>query len=157
MSDIVADREIDIIDFGCATGLVGAQLLQHGLSSLGGIDISTGVLTRAAEKQVYRHLFQGVLTRTIPLADASYDAGCCLASMGAGHVASEHCAEMIRCIRPAGIFIIIINGMHYVQGFDRAFAKIQGNGLYKIRRLETINYMARLDRTGWLLVAEICA
>jgi hypothetical protein len=113
------------------------------------------MLDQAREKGVYRNLVCGDLTRRIGLDDAIYDAGLCIGSMGAGHVGAGHVPELLRPLRQGGLFIIIMNGMYYRSGgFDTAFRDMQEEGLWLIRRLEEFNYMTRLERPGWLLVAE---
>ena len=148
-------RDIEIIDYGCGTGLVGEALFKRGFKIIDGLDISEGMLARARGKQVYRHLSQQDLTVKTALGDASYDAALCIGSMGAGHVAAEHVPELLRAIKPGGLFIIIINSAYYdSEGFDEAVHQMQQDGLWFIRKLEPFNYMKALERPGLLLIAE---
>ena len=147
-------RGLRIIDYGCGTGLVGAALSEEGFGQIDGLDISTGMLEQARDKQVYQNLIQGDLTTTIALDDDCYDAALCVGSMGAGHVGTEHVREMLRPIKPAGIFIIIINAMHFgPEGFEGTFRQLEVDGHWQISELSEFNYMAELDRPGWLVVA----
>ena len=41
---MVARTEVDVIDFGCGTGLVGEALAQAGFKKITGIDCSEGML-----------------------------------------------------------------------------------------------------------------
>lgn len=148
-------QDLEIIDFGCGTGLVGEALAGQGFLLVDGIDISAGMLARARSKNVYRQLLCADLTATIPLADASYAAGCCIGSMGAGHIGAEHAAEMLRPIRSGGLLVVILNDKYYRAGdFDGTFRRMEADGLWRIRKLETFNYMSRLERPGWLLTAQ---
>lgn len=150
-----ADRDLPVIDYGCGTGLVGQALNAEGFSHVDGIDISSGMLKQAGAKQVYRNLMLGDLTTSIELADNSYDAGLCIGSMGAGHVAAEHIEEMLRPIKPSGVFIIIVNGMYFeTGGFGRKFRQLEADGHWQIHQLREFNYMSELDRPGWLLLAR---
>jgi SAM-dependent methyltransferase len=147
-------RDIEIIDFGCGTGLVGKALREQGFVNVDGADISTGMLEQARAKQVYRHLLCADLTAHIPLDDESYAAGLCVGSMGAGHVGAQHVPEMLRPIRRGGLFVLTMNGSYYHSGnFDKAFQQMQDDGLWSIHKLEEFNYMTELVRPGWLLVA----
>ncbi len=149
-------RDIDVIDFGCGTGLVGAALRQAGFVSIDGVDISLGMLEQARAKAVYRNLFCADLTTEIALDDQVYDAGLCIGSMGAGHIGASHVPELIRPLRKDGVFVVIMNGAYYDSGgFERAFRGIEHEGLWRIQRLEKFNYMTELERPGWLLVAAI--
>jgi predicted TPR repeat methyltransferase len=147
-------HDIEIIDFGCGTGLVGRALRKHGFVNVDGADISTGMLEQARAKQVYRHLLCADLTARIPLDDASYAAGLCVGSMGAGHVGAQHVPEMLRPLKAGGLFVLTMNDSYYQTGnFDKAFRQMQDDGLWSIQKLEEFNYMTELVRPGWLLVA----
>lgn len=147
-------RDLEIIDFGCGTGLVGEALREQGFDNVDGADISTGMLERARAKQVYRNLFCADLTARIPLDDGCYAAGLCVGSLGAGHVGAQHVPEMLRPIRPGGLFVLTMNGSYYQSGdFEQTFRQMQDDGLWSIIKLDEFNYMTELVRPGWLLVA----
>ena len=150
-----ADKTKPVIDYGCGTGLVGLKLLASGFEHIDGVDISAGMLAEARTKQVYRHLLLCDLTAAIALQSEVYHAGCCIGSMGAGHIGAEHVAEMLRPLRVGGLFVIIMNGSYYHSGgFETAFERVQDDGLWQIRQLREFNYMSKLVRPGWLLVAK---
>jgi SAM-dependent methyltransferase len=147
-------RDLEIIDFGCGTGLVGEALREQGFDNVDGADISTGMLKRARAKQVYRNLFCADLTAQIPLDDSCYAAGLCVGSLGAGHVGAQHVPEMLRPVRPGGLFVLTMNGSYYQSGdFEQTFRQMQNDGLWSIIKLDEFNYMTELVRPGWLLVA----
>jgi predicted TPR repeat methyltransferase len=54
----VSDLAEPILDFGCGTGLSGTALAQAGFTTVDGVDLSSDMLLRAAEKEVYRTLHQ---------------------------------------------------------------------------------------------------
>ena len=145
----------EIIDYGCGTGLVGRELRHQGFQIVDGVDISTGMLQRAREKDVYQNLVCCDLTAETALEDEIYDVAVCVGSMGAGHVGVQHVAELLRPLRTGGLFIITINNMHFApEGFEQAFRYLETSGLWKIVLLEEFNYMTQLERPGWLLLAE---
>jgi SAM-dependent methyltransferase len=147
-------RDLEIIDFGCGTGLVGEALHEQGFVHVDGADISTGMLEQADARQVYRNLLCADLTARIPLDDEFYAAGLCVGSLGAGHVGAQHIPEMLRPIRRGGFFVLTLNGSFYQSGgFEQTFQKMQDDGLWSISKLEEFNYMTELVRPGWLLVA----
>jgi SAM-dependent methyltransferase len=147
-------HDLEIIDFGCGTGLVGAALREQGFVNVDGVDISTGMLEQARSKQVYRNLLCADLTARIPLDDDAYAAGLCVGSLGAGHVGARHVPEMLRPIRRGGQFVLTMNGSYYQSGgFEQAFRQMQDDGLWSIIKLEEFNYMTERVRPGWLLVA----
>lgn len=155
LAQCLQPRDLEIIDFGCGTGLVAEALRERGFVTVDGVDISHGMLEQARAKQVYRNLFCADLTERIALEDDSYAAGLCVGSMGAGHVGAQHVPEMLRPIRRGGPFIIIMNGAYFHSGsFEQAFRQMQDDGLWTIQKLVEINYMTELVRPGWLLLAS---
>jgi SAM-dependent methyltransferase len=154
LSDAIDAPKVTIIDYGCGTGLVGQALNQQGFTTIDGIDISQGMLDQARRKQVYRSLIRGDLTQRVALEDRTYDAATCIGSMGAGHVGAQHLPELLRPLKPAGLFVVIMNGSYFESGgFEQAFRQMESAGLWRVQRLEEFNYMTELDRPGWLLVA----
>jgi SAM-dependent methyltransferase len=140
-------------EFGYISPRVAA-LREHGFVSIDGVDISTGMLEQARAKQVYRNLLCADLTARIPLEDDCYGAGLCVGSLGAGHVGAQHVAEILRPIRRDGLFVLTMNGSYYqAENFEQTFRQMQDDGLWSIVKLEEFNYMTRLVRPGWLLVA----
>ena len=147
-------RDLEIIDFGCGTGLAGAALHEQGFVNVDGADISNGMLEQARAKQVYRNLLCADLTVRIPLAEGAYAAGLCIGSLGAGHVGAQHVVEMLRPIRRGGQFVLTMNGTFYHSGgFEQTFQQMQDDGLWSIIKLEEFNYVTEMVRPGWLLVA----
>lgn len=148
-------RDLEIVDYGCGTGLVGEALTKQGFVALDGVDISTAMLGQARAKGSYRNLLCSDLTAQIALDDAIYDVAICVGSMGAGHVGAQHVSELLRPLKSGGLFIITINSMHYApEGFEQAFRQLEKAGLWQILLLQEFNYMTQLDRPGWLLLAE---
>jgi predicted TPR repeat methyltransferase len=71
----VRDR-LDILDLGCGTGLVGAQvkpLIHSGAGKLDGIDISAAMLEKAKAKGLYDRLDQADLVPFLSTHMAGYD------------------------------------------------------------------------------------
>ena len=54
-------ENIQIVDFGCGTGLVGSKLSEIGCKNITGLDVSTAMLYEANKKKVYKHLEETVL------------------------------------------------------------------------------------------------
>lgn len=52
-------REIEVLDFGCGTGLVGAEIHRQGINVIvDGIDLSPNMLEKARKRDVYRNLWE---------------------------------------------------------------------------------------------------
>ncbi|MGB3509650.1 MAG: methyltransferase domain-containing protein [Microcoleaceae cyanobacterium] len=56
LAKYMANKQEIILDVGAGTGLVGTALTQLGFEQIIGTDISPGMLTKAAEKDVYKSL-----------------------------------------------------------------------------------------------------
>lgn len=66
------DQSLDILDAGCGTGLCG-QLLKPYARSMVGVDLSTGMLTRAKSGDGYDELIQAELTEFLNDQNGAFD------------------------------------------------------------------------------------
>ena len=57
LSDLINNKKIKILDVGCGTGLSGFSLRKFGFNTLDGLDLSEEMLKIAAEKKIYKNLF----------------------------------------------------------------------------------------------------
>ena len=154
-AEMVEDKQAEIIDFGCGTGLVGIQLQRLEFTVIDGLDIAQGMLDKAKDKNIYRNLTQADLTQLLSIEDNFYDAGLCVGSMGAGHVEAEHLTEMLRVIKPEGVLIIFMNeGFYRDNRFDQRLAKHESEGRWHITKSQQINYMQSVERPGRLIVGR---
>ncbi len=154
-AEMVEDKQAEIIDFGCGTGLVGIQLQRLEFTVIDGLDIAQGMLDKAKDKNIYRNLTQADLTQLLSIEDNFYDAGLCVGSMGAGHVEAEHLTEMLRVIKPEGVLIIFMNeGFYRDNHFDQRLAKHESEGRWHITKSRQVNYMQSVERPGRLIVGR---
>jgi predicted TPR repeat methyltransferase len=69
---LVPARNLDILDLGCGTGLLGARL--HPLArTLTGVDISTNMLEVARQRQIYDNLVCSELTEFLQMQTKKFD------------------------------------------------------------------------------------
>lgn len=116
--DGFADPDQPVLDVGCGTGIVGAELARLGVIVIDGIDLTPEMLAKAAAKAhggraVYRQLFEADLTGRTQLADRTY-AG--IVSAGAfthGILGPETISELLRAARPGARFALGINSAHF--------------------------------------------
>ncbi len=143
-----------IVDYGCGTGIVGELLAARGFECLDGMDISAGMLSVARTKKVYRHLVKADLTRPIAIDDGHYDSMICVGSFAAGHLHPAHLDEMLRTVRSQGLVVLFLNEQFYLkEDYPDHFRRLETRGIWQIHVQERHNYMASLDRPGWLVVA----
>lgn len=67
-----SSRAPEVLDAGCGTGLCG-PLIKASAARLDGVDISPGMLEKAAQRSVYDHLFEAELTGFIAALSNAYD------------------------------------------------------------------------------------
>jgi len=123
-----------VLDVGCGTGVVGAELARLGVGVIDGIDISPEMLAKAAAKMhegraTYRQLFEADLTGRLDLGSDAY-AG--IVSAGAfthGHLGPEPIIELLRVARPGARCSVGINSAHFAEvGFGDWLAQRQSAG-----------------------------
>ena len=128
----VSDLSARILDAGCGTGLVGADLHQMGYRNLEGFDYSAQMLERAKDKKVYTRLHQGDLTGRLDLVDNSYDAIISVGTFTCGHVGPEAFDELIRITKPGGHLCFTVRDQAWEKDNYRvAMDKIENIGAWK--------------------------
>lgn len=65
-------RDMDVLDLGCGTGLLG-PLLRPLARTLTGVDLSANMLQKAAERRLYDDLVQSELTQFLATRDECFD------------------------------------------------------------------------------------
>ena len=104
----VAGVDGAILDAGCGTGLVGAELAQRGATVIDGVDVSPGMLERARSTGAYRSLEPADLTRPLTAPDDAYDVVVCVGTLTHGHVGPEAIDEFVRVTRPGGSVVATV-------------------------------------------------
>lgn len=155
LTDRLDLADATIIDYGCGTGLVGAEMHARGFRSIDGADYSSGMLDRCRDKGIYRTLIQADLTGPVEIPDAEYDAMVCVGVLGAGHLYPEHFRELFRTVAPGGPIVIFGNGTAYAdEDYETRFATLETEGHWSLETTEDVNYMAGLNRPGVLLIGR---
>jgi predicted TPR repeat methyltransferase len=97
-----AGPDVTVLDAGCGTGLVGAELARRGVRVIDGVDVSPGMLEQARATGAYRSLEPVDLTRALPMDADAYDVVVCVGTLTHGHVGPAALAEFVRVTRPEG-------------------------------------------------------
>ncbi|MEU5851049.1 class I SAM-dependent DNA methyltransferase [Saccharopolyspora shandongensis] len=105
--DLAGDPE-PVLDAGCGTGLVGAELAKRSVAVIDGIDLSQGMLDQARARGVYRDLAKADLTRRLDIPDDTYGAAICVGTITDGHVGPEVLDELVRVVRPGGLVVATV-------------------------------------------------
>ena len=100
-------KALDVLDAGCGTGLCGPLLAPYA-RRLVGVDLSAGMLTQAAAKQVYDELLHGELTAYLRGQAGAFDvivSADTLVYFGALDAVIEAAAASMR---PGGLFVFTL-------------------------------------------------
>jgi predicted TPR repeat methyltransferase len=107
IAELPARARVDILDAGCGTGLCG-PLLRSAASRLVGVDLSDGMIGKAAQRGVYDALHVAELTAFMQAQPGSFDAivsADTLVYFGALESVVDAAA---RCLRPGGLFALTL-------------------------------------------------
>ena len=149
------DKNAEIIDVGCGTGLVGESLKAKDFIYFDGIDISEDML-EIAKSRGYRNLFLGSLNKQLPVLDDAYDAAMCIGVFTHGHVSSDGFNELCRIVKPGGYVCFTINeGVFEKYGFKDMIAEFQLNKAWEVISLYKDDYMTLENVKGYYCLAVV--
>ena len=123
-----------VLDVGCGTGLVGAELARLGVSVVDGIDLSPEMLAEAGAKThdgrpLYRQLIEADLTASMALADNAYAGVVSAGAFTHGILRPEAISELLRAAGPGARFALGINSAHFEEfAFDNWLEQRQFDG-----------------------------
>ena len=124
--------ELSVLDAGCGTGILGAYFrTQTALSGLHltGLDLCPDMLERAEEKKCYEHLIASNLKHELPFAANQFDQAMSSGVFLPGHVGPEAITNILRVVKPGGMFITTVREAMYEaekEQFDAAIESSQG-------------------------------
>ena len=129
----VPRRDAAILDAGVGTGAIGSLLNLLDYNNLSGIDMSAGMLAKAAARRVYGDLRQAVLGERLDFVDGSFDAIISTGTFTLGHAPASAFDELVRILEPGGVLIFTVGSMVWDEnGFRRKF-----ENLPQLRAIET--------------------
>jgi SAM-dependent methyltransferase len=130
-------NDTPIVDIGCGTGLVAAELALPD-AAIDGMDISPEMLAVAGQKALYRSL--GIVDLTGPLAPDTYGAVLSSGTFTHGHLGPQPLRGLLTIARPGALFIIGVNQHHFkAQNFAAVLDAMVAAGAITPVKLNTIN------------------
>ncbi len=105
----VVDPGTPVLDIGCGTGLSGLALRATGFRTIDGTDLSPEMMTRAAERGIYRRLFPGDMNTPLPVELGSYTAAAAVGVINPGHAPPETIEAVLAILPPGGCFTFSLN------------------------------------------------
>ena len=149
------DRAASILDIGCGTGLVAVELAARGFTTVDGLDASPRMLDKARAKRVYRRLIEGDVRWPDVVGSGRYDAAIAVGVFGGGHLGPGDLECLARPVREGGAIVLYANGIPWVANdYPSHLRRLEEDGIWTVRRIEESNYMDRIERPGWLVVAR---
>src|SRR5262249_52601385 len=106
-SGLVPAGALDILDAGCGTGLCG-PLVKPYARSLVGVDLSTGMLTKAQQKRVYDRLIKDELTHFLQAHHGAFDLILSADTLVYFGALEEVAAAAHGALRPGGLFVFSV-------------------------------------------------
>ena len=104
----VPPGNVRVLDAGVGTGIVGELLAIVGYNAIDGIDISQGMLDKAAEKSLYADLWVADINQPLALAQDSYRAVISSGVFTTGHVGSEGLGQLLAVCEAGGHVVITV-------------------------------------------------
>ena len=101
------NRNVNILDLACGTGLLGAEVTKHGYELVDGLDSSLGMLNQARKQCIYRDYILGMVDElgSIPINDETYDVVLCSNGFAPGQIYPSAIPEILRIMRPGGYLL----------------------------------------------------
>lgn len=146
-----------VLDAGCGTGLVGAELARRGDYVIDGVDMSPAMLDKARDTGVYRRLDVADLTARIAVDDDTYDAVTCVGTLTEGHVGPEALAELVRVTVPGGLVVAtILDPIWEPKGYRAAVDALAAENKAELREAEQRPHRVQQDVGCRLVVIAAC-
>lgn len=154
LKDFHLDKDIEIIDVGCGTGLVGVELHKLGYSNIDGYDISQEMLKAAKKIKIYKSLKQVDLNLDSFNPNKTYDLLICVGSFGYGALGPEAFINLLKLVKSSGLIIILMNSEPFIsENYQRYILELEKQKLFSIKSIDDHNYMSKLERPGKLITA----
>ena len=135
-----------ILDAGCGTGLVGAELAQRGATVIDGVDVSEGMLEQARATGAYRSLAPADLTRALSAADGTYDVVVCVGTLTHGHVGPHAFGEFVRLTRPGGTIVAtVLDDIWDAGGYRAEVDRLEQMAMVEVVSTDLVDYRRSAD------------
>lgn len=146
-----------VVDAGCGSGLVGAELASLGFDTIDGIDLSEGMLKIAKTTGAYRDLKITDLTQRLEAEDGAYDVLVCSGTFTHGHLGPEPLPEFARVVKKNGILVLtVLESFWKEQKFEDVVKELEHNRTVRVLENNLHNYrkFGETESGGLILVLK---
>ena len=148
------NKNINILDAGCGSGLVGIELQKYGYTKITGADFSQEMLSLIPQS-IYQKLELIDLNEKLKYKDNLYDAITCVGTFTYGHVKTHALNELIRVLKKEGLICFTINeGVYLEYQFDKKMKQLSNDNLWQIINFSKCSYIVNKDIEAWLCIAK---
>lgn len=156
LTRFLANRDAEILDVGCGTGLSGAALLDAGYRTVDGCDFSPGMLAKARGAGLYRRLFEADLNAPpLDAGDGAYGAAVAVGVFSFSHVHPDALDEILRVLAPGAPLIIGLNEHFFDEGTLTAkLAALAAAGRIEPLSREHGAHIRGTGVTGWVIAVR---
>ncbi|KAF5021061.1 hypothetical protein F66182_6894 [Fusarium sp. NRRL 66182] len=149
-------KDVEILDAGCGTGLVGIFLARLGATKIDGVDISPGMLDEARTTGAYRALEVTDLSRPLSSEDDSYDVVTCVGTLTQSHVGPEAISEFVRVVKPNGYIVAtVISEIWESGGYESHVKSLAEQAKVKVLSAEVQDYRRGAGAKARYLVLQV--
>jgi len=122
-----------ILDAGAGTGLMGAVLDALGYRGQVGVDMSTGMLKKARERNIYTDLHQMILGEKLDFPSDHFGACQSIGVFTAGHAPASAFDELVRVLCSGGyIFFSLLEDVYAPKGYKEKFETLENDGKWQL-------------------------
>ncbi len=109
LADVMTDKSLPVLDFGCGTGLSGQALKYAGFSTIDGADLSADMLAQANDKGIYRTLHHIEAGAALHHQPGDYKAIAAIGVIGAGAAPISVFDTIMESLAKGGLFVFSFN------------------------------------------------
>jgi len=148
------NKNINILDAGCGSGLVGIELQKYGYTKITGVDFSKEMLDLIPSK-IYHQLELIDLNKKLKYENNFFDAITCVGTFTYGHVKANALNELLRILKKNGLICFTINeGIYKKYQFDIKLKQLSDDKLWNIIDISKCSYIVNKDIEAWLCIAK---
>ncbi|XP_072022274.1 methyltransferase-like protein 27 [Amphiura filiformis] len=139
MAKLLTNKDAEIMDMACGTGLVAHELTKLGFKNIDGVDFSTESLKLSKERGIYRRLICAHIgTNKLDIQDNSYDGLILCGALVSGHLYLDCMPQLIRIVKPGGPIIFDVDAEFKDGKFEADLDELVRKGLWVKEAYELI-------------------